>query len=265
MLTHVTFTGWDDQADIPELRAFLADYRPRTIEIAVLASATAEPGRERYPVIPDAADILEAASAVGQRTALHLCGKLARMALDTPDDFKSRIVSAYWYEVSREVDRVQVNVPEEFWPATTAPAERYASAVNLASALGRPVIVQVRGDRFPSPLPGVVYLFDQSAGRGRAAEVNPPRPHTGEQLVGYAGGLGPANVAAFLSRITMESDLRPAWLSRLDHRPFWIDMESGIREPVPTADNNIGRPPSIVSITRCRDVMQAVAHHLEGG
>lgn len=256
MLTHVTFTGWDGQTDLAELRDFLADHRPRTIEIAVLASATTEPGRERYPVVPDASDIIEAAASLEQRTALHLCGRLARLALEDFPTFETSSASAYWRAVARDVDRVQVNVPEGFWPAHGAPEDRYLAAVQLAHNLGKPVIVQVRGDRFPGPLPGVVYLFDRSGGRGERSTL-PPLPGVAEQNVGFAGGLGPANVAEVVRSIAAS-----AW-DRGRH-PFWIDMETGIRELFPVADDNIGRGPSIVSVMRCREVMRAVGSFLEG-
>lgn len=267
MLTHVTFTGWDRHTELGELSGFLWSYRQGTIEIAVLCSATRTANDEdRYPNVAKAAEIMRVAKAAGQKTALHLCGRIAQEFLNSA---ATRPVSVcYPANISQMMnlaDRVQVNVAEDFWQVDGP--ERYRAAATAAHALGRPVIIQSR-DASAWPVvehfwPGasrmVPFLFDRSAGAGiEMGEC--PDPPLG-RLVGYAGGLGPSNVHAFLDRLRIMSRVR------LDP-PIWIDMETGIREsmaahpggpPQPSAGSDKVTPaPTYVSVAKCRQVMDAV-------
>jgi phosphoribosylanthranilate isomerase len=72
----------------------------------------------------------------------------------------------------------------------------------------------------------VDWLFDRSGG------LWPPHPG-GDRLVGYAGGIGPDNVADVLEQIGATG-------------PYWIDMESGVR----TDDR--------FDLGKCRRVCEAV-------
>lgn len=240
MLSHVTFTGWDDRTDYVDLASFCHDQRPGTVEIAVLQSH-GRAGEDRYPGTDNAEATLRVAKAHGQRAAVHVCGQLARLFLSAPDALVSPS------PVIQAADRVQINVAENFWP-TGHHVDKYAAAMRLSDAFGKPVIVQVRdAAAWPTALCGVEYLFDRSGGRGEVAEQVPPVTNF---PVGYAGGLGPSNVHAFLNRLRPMSHVRP-------YAPFWIDMESGIREDTEAVDD-IGTPPSRVSVFKCRQVMDAV-------
>lgn len=262
MLSHVTFTGWDRHTDLGELVDFLTSNKPRSIEVAVLMSST-RVGADRYPDADEAALILRAARSAGHRTAAHLCGRLANNMLKTPETavplFEGLLGLA---------DRIQVNVPETFWP----PVDRYFAAGALGMALRKPIIVQVRGQNWPDPWHGVQYLFDRSGGRGEVADQVPPLTAF---MVGYAGGLGPENVHAFLDRLRPMRQPRPLSDVRFTS-PIWIDMESGIREsmsafpggPQPTPDTRsepATQPPTRVSVAKCQQVMDAVRWALMPG
>jgi phosphoribosylanthranilate isomerase len=67
-------------------------------------------------------------------------------------------------------------------------------------------------------------LFDASRGKGVLPKEWPsPWRATGRQcLYGYAGGLGPNNLASALPAIK-------AAAQRNGKTPYWIDMESGVR------------------------------------
>lgn len=257
MLSHVTFTGWDRHTDLVDLATFLEACPQERVEVAVLHSAS-KSDDDRYPLAKQAEQILRTAKAAGQRTALHLCGRAARDMLDSAvghGEDASRIVVSYAVaDMIHLADRVQVNVPDGFW--TPGPG-MYERAYEAARALGRPVIVQSRSiDGWPDVrhlAPGaermVPFLFDQSAGHG----VDPklwPEPPGSDQLVGYAGGLGPHNVARYVSKL---AETRP-------HARFWVDMESGIREGFPSRARRPDEPPvpSFVSIARCQQVIDAV-------
>lgn len=251
MLTHVTFTGWDDRTDLIELADFCRDQRSGTVEIAVLMSSS-RIGEDRYPDFENAESILTVAKAHGQRAAVHLCGAIARAVLlrgHPPALGPTRVIGL--------ADRVQVNVADEFWMMHGGP---YEAATRLSQGISRPVIVQTRDPAaWPERVDGVQFLFDRSAGRGQLAEQVPPLTTF---QVGYAGGLGPDNVDAFVRRLAYSQG------GELQHHhraaPIWIDMESGIREAYPigrarsyvVGGHNDG--PTCVSVEKCKQVMDAV-------
>ena len=71
------------------------------------------------------------------------------------------------------------------------------------------------------PPANVSMLFDASAGRG-VAITSFPLPKHRSTRAGYAGGLGPRNVAAVLEELARE--VPP------DVPATWVDMESGLRD-----------------------------------
>jgi len=238
-------------------------------------------GEDRYPGVENAEAILRTAKAHGQRTAAHLCGPLARqaMALDQvgPPRLRALRRAAQGLtsatdrpKAGREdspifdlADRIQVNVSEGFWPDDDY---RYAPAAFLSGRAERPVIVQTRApDGWPDGRVGrVQFLFDRSGGRGEVAEQIPPLTNF---PVGYAGGLGPDNVDAFLRRL-MAVRSAAARNDLVFAAPIWIDMESGIRESmaafpggppqVHTGSDKVTPAPTYVSTARCQQVMEAV-------
>ena len=242
MLSHVTFTGWDDRTDIGDLGLFCRDQRPASIEVAVLLSLDSNRvGEDRYPGIESATEILRTAKYAGQRIAVHVCGRAARELL------QHHTLGPELRPLLEAAERVQVNVPEDFWSTLGGPRWLYDSAARLAARIYKPVIVQTRSLEWPAKVEGVHFLFDRSAGRGQVAEQVPPLTSFS---VGYAGGLGPDNAHAFLDKLRPMSRVQPI-------APIWIDMESGIRETSPRTKMDI--PPwSYVSVAKCAQVMDAV-------
>ena len=244
MLSHITFTGWDGHTDLEALKDFLRAYPPRSIEVAVLISE-GRMGNDRYPEVAHAHRLLETAQEARQRTALHVCGPQARAMISLGG--RTTLVAG----LVTSADRVQINVATMEWltPAHT-----------IARTIDRTVIVQHRNPLgWPEAQPGVEYLFDRSGGRGesllttRSGEpCGYPTPAP-DRTVGYAGGLGPDNVAEFMGRIYARNGR---------NERYWIDMETGIRErldsypggPKVAADVP---PPTQVSIAKCRAVMSA--------
>lgn len=247
MLSHVTFTGWDRHTDLAELDAFLMACPQDRVEIAVLHSSS-HIDEDRYPDVGKAIDILRTAKGAGQRTAVHLCGRIAHTFMSY---FDGLVALGPLLQLA---GRVQVNVRETSWPAGP---DKYRRAYELARTLARPVIVQIRGDAFPDAEDMalgagrmVPFLFDRSGGRGEDPTLWPEPPGS-NQLVGYAGGIGPDNAAGLASKIALT---RP-------HARFWIDMESRIREDFPGGHRRLDEPPvpSYVSIAKCRQVVDAVS------
>lgn len=248
MLSHVTFTGWDRHTDLAELEEFLQACLQDSVEIAVLHSSS-RIDEDRYPDVDKAVAILRAAKAAGQHSAVHLCGRIAAAFLNYSD---ALVALGPLIQIA---DRVQVNVGEDFW---LAGPDKYRQAYELARTLCRPVIVQTRGDAFPDAEDMalgagrmVPFLFDRSGGHGSESKIW-PEP-LDRRLVGYAGGLGPHNVARCVGKLV---EARP-------HARFWIDMESGIRERLAVQVADDVPPPTRVSIARCAAVMKAVEQYRE--
>lgn len=271
MLNHVTFTGWDRHTDLFELQTFLEDCPQQTVEIAVLYSSRQDDD-DRYPECGQAIEILRTSKAAGQRTAVHICGRAARELVASVDAAVDHTQIVLPWEAAGIVtlaDRVQINVTEDAWQEG---AEKYRRALTLSRMFNRPIIVQ---SRVAEAWPAVAHLgpdaermvpilFDRSAGTGKPLLAQPengePRPYPTPvpgRLVGYAGGLGPDNVAEFMRSIYAPGGARER---------YWIDMETGIRERFSTSKRRPDgpEPATYVSLTKCQRVMSVIGPWLEG-
>jgi len=187
---HVTFTGIDYDTNLEELKVVSAEY---ACEWGILFSPAQQGLDPRYP----AHHIIEAALSCDLMFSAHLCGEYAREVMETS---QSRL------DLSRFA-RVQVNHTK---PDPVALAR-------FSEKLGIPVIAQWRdSERFPESYEGVSWLYDTSGGRGTCPDMWPTNPSN--NMVGYAGGINPTNVAEVLDAV---KDLSPAG--------YWIDMETGVR------------------------------------
>lgn len=187
----ITFTGADENTDLTALSWMIA--ANPSVEIGLLYSATPE-GRNRYP----STEWLEkAASVLHGRCAIHVCGKIAR----------AQLREGVLKPIVMHAARVQVN-------GTVAPEELAALAARV------PVVVTQHTESNASLASVAVknhqLLVDGSGGRGIAPQhwVRPETP----KLVGFAGGLGPSNIATEIHRIEDAAC-----------GPWWIDMESSLR------------------------------------
>ena len=73
--------------------------------------------------------------------------------------------------------------------------------------------------RVPNNTLNLSFLFDESKGRGTLAANWPGVAEAAGVPFGYAGGLGPENVAAQLARMALAAH----------GAPVWVDMESSLR------------------------------------
>jgi hypothetical protein len=161
----------------------------------MLYTATPE-GRNRYPSLDWLAD---AATALSRRCALHACGRGARAKL-----FDGGLVA-----VTQHAARIQIN----------GAIEPYALQDFCRTFRSHTLITQ--DTNFNKKLRFVAMenhalLMDGSGGRG----ISPAawsQPATWKD-VGFAGGLGPDNLASELPKI--------AAVARGD---WWADMENNIR------------------------------------
>jgi hypothetical protein len=183
----ITFTGADDATSIESMAALSARY---PIEWAILFSPSRQGKDPRYPGVA----ALGRLSASGLRLAAHLCGDYARDVVEGRDPEIPVMLGSY--------ARLQINHAAPNPEAIAAYSKR----------VGVPCIAQARGETFPDDT-SISWLFDASGGRGIAPKAWPRHPG---RTVGYAGGIGPDNVASSLAAIAADG-------------PYWIDMESGVR------------------------------------
>lgn len=205
----MTFTGVDSRTSIPWMKSFISDKRFPAVafEFGLLRSAHLDQS-PRYITNESIRRI--SGTIYPDNLAYHLCGRYARMAKKQVD----------WDELCdindfSLVGRVQVNAGE-YEPAEILTLQRFALHIQ------KPVIIQWRQAVFTA-VSGLHLLQDSSGGQGIEAsrwikpdELNHRARNTS---IGYAGGLGPDNIATELPKI----------IEAASGRPFWIDCESKIR------------------------------------
>jgi phosphoribosylanthranilate isomerase len=182
-----TVTGADQETDVGMLQKLDA-------EIGLLYSATPD-GRKRYPV----KEWIETAARNLPRVAIHICGSTAR----------SELLLGWLDDLLENAQRVQVN-----GILSIEDCER-----TCAMFPGKTIITQHKPDNnhlLAVKAPNHALLVDASGGRGISPEVW-LRPDT-KKPVGYAGGLGPDNIAFELHRI-----------ATIAVGPWWVDMEGKLR------------------------------------
>lgn len=195
----ITITGADDNIAHDHLQ-FLCDKYP-FVEFGVLLSMT-RAGAPRYPS-PDWISALRKRKHI--RYAFHLCGSIARDAMECSERFFSQYDDL--------PARVQLN---------GFPGDAPRAVEDLAKRRpGTEFIMQVRD--FHSAcwacetarnVLNVSALSDVSGGEGKPAKYSP----VPSCRMGYAGGIGPSNVLDALERAHAVSP-----------EGFWLDMESGVR------------------------------------
>lgn len=204
----ITFTGVDGYTDPAGLVQLADDY---PVEFGLLFSPKRQGFETRYPKL----EVISWLTAeLPLHWAAHLCG----------GDARAWLYEAYCAHDLSNFLRVQIN--------TTDPMIRPTSVANMAMARNLRAILQCRGE-FP-PVASVDVLFDTSGGLGIKPQDWPVAVNT--TFCGYAGGLGPDNVAEVVEII---GNYRA-------HR-YWIDMESGVRDENDHFD-----------LGRCRAVCEAV-------
>lgn len=208
LLIRVTITGADDQVD-PRALVELSARFP-FVEWGILLS-TSRAGQPRYPTEEW---IWSLARATGRRPvhlAAHFCGACARETLSGARNWS--------LEVPLSVDRIQLNGYEELTPA-------FCGMVSSATCdAGPEYILQARTSsgletamRDRRRIRRGSILIDPSGGRGLDAHALWAAVERGEEWIGFAGGITPANVVEAIS-----------FLDERRSGPFWIDMESGVR------------------------------------
>jgi hypothetical protein len=208
----ITFSGFDDNTSIEGMEDLSRRY---PVEWAVLFSPSRQGKDNRYPSMSAIRNLVHRNAGHHLRLAAHLCGDHSRaiMAGHTGQPVDMPISLDHF-------NRIQINHPDP------VPALLHKFA---ADWLPR-VIMQSKSITWPARWGTFDMLFDASRGQGIAPAAWPEHPG---YYVGYAGGIGPDNVAAVINEIGA-------------NHAYWIDMESGVR----TDDR--------FDIEKCRAVCEAV-------
>ncbi|HYE19233.1 MAG TPA: hypothetical protein VEA69_12355 [Tepidisphaeraceae bacterium] len=231
----VTMTGADDGTDHNQLAALSAEFP--FVEWGILLSYSQEGGL-RFPGARWQAELCQTVDAhPGMNISLHVCGRWVReiLAGDPPRalfEDRARIVAA--------ARRIQLNTHAERHSAFTFGA----SGALSKAAPGKQIIFQIDGvndDNLEAARTfgelDAVGLFDLSHGAGVLPNEWPaarpmvevgfnPSVSVKSVLHGYAGGLGPDNLA----------DQLPHIAAAAGDAPFWIDMETRVRSRAPGGD-----------------------------
>ncbi len=201
MLEFVTLTGADHT--VQKYRMYELCSNPSVpLEMAFLVSIP-RMGSPRYPSFSVLTSLLEIARDCNQRTAIHLCGGMARIMVglgslsQIPGELSSLL---------EKVDRIQINLPQNL-----ITEEGISEALRR---LNKPLVFQWRNQEFPPTQPRLQWLYDLSGGKGIVPSEWPTLP--GDQVVGLAGGLGPGRIAPLIRRMSSGR--------------YWIDMESSLRD-----------------------------------
>ncbi len=232
-LTHCTLTGVDQATDIHRLVDI--SRRFSYVEWGILYSPDRQ-GAGRYPSSDYIAELLDALPEF-VRVALHVCGRGVDQVL-AGEGTAATLAKT----VAKRQGRMQINfnqtVRQFSADAFHVLFERHPqlSIITQHNRANTDVVDMLRGQARHC------ILFDASGGRGLQPEGWP------EELpginCGYAGGLGPDNIATQL----------PAIATSAAGAPFWIDMEGKLR-----ADQDQ------LSLDACEQVLHEVARVLNRG
>lgn len=211
-LTHCTLTGVDENTDLAMV-ANLSAQHP-VVEWGFLYSPKRQGQPGRYP---SANLLLKAFKELPGyvKVALHVCGAGVPQLIDAEP-----VVSELVQLVGQRGGRVQLNfnartIDDKFTLAQVHeciaryPDVQFITQNNSANA---------EVWKYLNDLSNHSILFDASGGKG--IETDEWLPPIEGVRCGYAGGLGPVNVAAELKEIHAVTG----------DTPFWIDMEGKLRD-----------------------------------
>jgi hypothetical protein len=210
MLTHCTLTGVDEKTDLADVSVMSGEHP--IVEWGFLYSPKRQGQPGRYPSV---GFLREAFQSLPDhvRVAVHVCGTGVPQLIEG-DGVARELV----HLIAQRGGRVQLNfnafvLEPDFHQLELCmqgfPAAQFITQYNESNYH---VWRELRGADNHS------VLFDASGGRG----VEPLKwesPLSGVTC-GYAGGLGPTNVATKLEAIQ----------ASVGNRPFWIDMEGKLRD-----------------------------------
>lgn len=201
-----TLSGASDDTSFASMKALSARYP--FIEWGILFSLDRMGREPRYPSKAWIEALLDADAECSMRLSLHLCGASVDQFI-AGEPYVTSLVSHF--------DRIQVNFNQ-----TRTPKDIALLAARM-STLSIPVITQDHPSNhaLTHGLRGANHhvLFDASGGRGVATAYWPSYLPQ-KAACGYAGGLRSSTIGSAL----------PGILASAGDRPFWVDLEQGLRD-----------------------------------
>lgn len=235
-LKYVTLTGADDTVSPAKLAALSTKYP--FVEWAILFSQS-KSGVARYPSLQWVEDLMKLAND-GHilNLSAHLCGKWV------DDAIKGEITFFRDVDYKVHFQRVQLNMGKDRLKLAINCKPLLAAIADVRQEVifgGNYQYINSNFDHFPAHR--ICPMYDASGGRGVLTR-NWPAPavtSTGEEIFcGYAGGLGPDNIADELKNIA----------AVVGDRQIWVDMETKVRTK--------GQG-DIFDLEKCEQVLQAAA------
>lgn len=210
-LDKVSFVGIDKDTDLQQLLQF-----PRTYEFGVLFSDSKNNTHQRYPAANKSLAYLSWAKDNNVSSSLHLCGSSIDRCLEK-DAFLLKLVSL--------AGRTQLNLNIKKYDdydklAKTILEVFHSHHVILQKNKSKAEFNQVfYKELCKNTNVDISFLHDSSGGFGREI-VKVEKPDE-KCYTGYAGGINSDNIIKIISIIDKNNT---------ENRPYYIDMESGIRE-----------------------------------
>jgi hypothetical protein len=203
----VSLTGADNTAEPAKLRA-LSERFP-LVEWAILSCESIQ-GTMRFPTEDWVARFHKECPVV--RKAIHLCGKDVDAFLAEDSRIHNKIA---------KFDRVQLNFNQRRQPKDLDRLVKVSNKIQPTVILQHNSANAQLWSLLRERIINLGILFDASGGRGLAPKAGWPEmlPRT---VCGFAGGLGPDNIAAEFAAIAKIAGTHG----------FWIDMESKLRSLV---------------------------------
>lgn len=215
-LRKLGFCGADDSIS-PKALGLIYNSYP-FVEFGVLFRPDKE-GQPRYASKEWVDEVSKVCASSGMTLAAHLCGKRVNECLDGDDTFLATLYPMGFRRV--QINATAVNGVDTSYLAEAVPtvAKLMAKHENLEFIIQKNEETKLLWSGLldygmPS---NVTMLLDESKGTGVLSKSWPEPPK--DYDIGYAGGIGPANIEQVLKDV-MDSG---------KGRDIWIDMESSLR------------------------------------
>lgn len=230
MLNKVTITGPDDSINPQDLFKLYRQYP--FVEWGILI-AESQQGNARFPSYKWIAELLALAQREDIRLSLHVCGKWVRDICEGNWAFISR------FGYLEDFERVQLNfhaythllTDDFFVTSKKIQEERCVQFIFQLDGLNDPLIQQAINEDVEA-----YPLYDLSGGAGILPKAWEPAFAI---YTGYAGGLGPTNLAEQLNKIDLAAG----------KQDYWVDMETRVR-------SNNDQQFDLIKVGQCLEIAQ---------